>query len=474
MPLGQRSGKGVVMGRCLTGLVGLSALVFPATVLALQNQPPPQGLTVQLPVQGVAIDASGVLSARLFDDVHGEMAQQRLAAARARQAGPLQAVSAARKVSLRRLSEAIAAAPDGKPDDAMRHLAGLKRIEFVLLCPDDRDILLVGPAANWVEDLSGRSRAVDDGRPVLQLDDLITAVRAVGGNAGPSPWVACSIDPTREGMEALQRVLRQIPQFVNAQQQAELARIVPGEIAASLGLANVSVWGVPADSRLGSILVESDYRMKLMAVGLEPAPDEVTTFVEAIEGAVSGLQRWWLTPKYDLVLEAPDGLGLQLAGQGVQLNTEDGVVLPNQQRQGKPGKPLRAARRYAESFTEHYEAVARFSPVFAELQTAIDLLVVAAWLDDRQALEKTGWDGGCLWDPGGVLPEPRTAPRQVPCVANAVWKGTLLAFPAGGGVSISPATALEPEHLRIDQDAVIDGQRKILVAPPQPESWWWD
>ncbi len=474
MPLGQRSGKGVVMGRCLIALVGLSALAFPASGVSLQNQPPPQGLTVQLPVQGVAIDAKGVLSARLFDDVDGELAQQRLAAARVRQAGPLQAVSAARKVSLRRLSEAIAATPDGKPDDAMRHLAGLKRIGFVLLCPDDRDIVLVGPAANWVEDLAGRSRAVDDGRPILQLDDLVTAVRAVGEEAGPAPWIACSIDPTREGMESLQRVLRQIPQLANAQQQAELARIVPGEIAASLGLANVSVWGVPADSRLGSILVESDYRMKLMAVGLEPAPDPVITFVEAIEGAVSGLQRWWLTPKYDLVREAPDGFGLQLAGQGVQLNTEDGVVLPNRQRQGKPEKPLRAARRYAESFTEHYEAVARFSPVFAELQTAIDLLVVSAWLHDRRALEKTGWDGGCLWDPYGVQPEPRIAPRQVPCVANSVWKGTLLAFPAGGGVLISPMTALEAEHLRIDDGDVIGRQRLRLTPPPQHESWWWD
>lgn len=462
------------MGRCLFGLIGFTALVLPSVGFTLQNQPPAQGLTVQLPVQGVAIDADGVLASRLYDDVHGELARQRLDAAQARQAGPLQAVSAARKVSLRRLSEAIAAAPEGKPDDVMRHLAGLKRIEFVLICPDDRDIVLVGPAANWVEDLSGRARAVDDGRPVLHLDDLVTAIRATDDNAGPAPWVACSIDPTREGMESLQRVLRQIPQFVTAQQQAELARVVPGEIAASLGLANVSVWGVPADSRLGGILVESDYRMKLMAVGLEPAPDVVTTFVEAIEGAVSGLQRWWLTPKYDLVVEAPDGLGLQLAGQGVQLNTEDGVVLPGRQPQGKPAKPLRAARRYAESFTEHYEAVARFSPVFAELQTAIDLLVVSLWLHNREALDKAGWHGGCLWAPAAFPLEPQIAPRQVPCVANSVWKGTLLAFPAGGGVSISPATALEPERLRIDEGNVIGQLRERVGLPGRAESWWWD
>lgn len=433
-----------------------------------------QGVTVQLPVLGVSVDADGLLKAQLFSDVTGRVAQERLLAAQGRQQKQVAAVSPARKISLRRLSEEIRRVGTDGLTDEMRNLAGLKRIEAVYLLPEERDILIAGPAANWLEDLAGRARAVDDGHPTLWLDDLLTALRTFAPGAGLDTWVACSIDPTAEGQAAFREFMQQIPRIVSAAQQAELARSCPEEMARRLGLADIRVWGLPPDSRLATVLIEADYRMKLMAVGLEPAPDVITTFAEAIAGPVSGTQRWWLTPEYDLLVEAPDRMGLQLEGQGVRLNTEEMVVLRAGAPPKQPGRPLKAARQYADSFTRHYRELARLNPLFAELQSSIDMLVISAWLLKRDAFTTVGWDGGALLD-AGVLPVAgRTAALRVPCVANAVWKDTLLAFPAGGGVSITPSDALKPEFLRIDREGAIADRAAALEFPQPPDRWWWD
>lgn len=459
--------RGVLLGGLWLGLIA-------STVGALQNQNQPAGITVQLPVLGVSIDADGLLTAQLFADVNGQVARDRLLAAQRRGQQALSAVSSARKISLRRLAEAIAAQGPEGPTEEMRHLAGLKRIEAVYLLPESGDILLAGPAANWMEDLSGRARAVDDGHPTLWLDDLLTALRTFAPQQPADTWVACSIDPTAEGTRQYQEFLRQIPRQVTAAQQAELARSAPAEMARRLGLADVRVWGIPPGSRMATVMIEADYRMKLMAVGLEPAPAVITTFAEAIEGAVSGTQRWWLTPKYDLLIQAGDGMGLRIEGQGVQLNTEDLTARRRGVEPQPAGKPLRAARRYAESFTRHYRELARQNPLFAELQSVVDLLVAAAWLQRVNGLGRVGWDGGVLLDPVALPAEPRTAAVHVPCVANAVWKDSLLAFPVGGGVSIAPGNALEPDTIRVDKQGAIDHQRQAIRIPADPVQWWWD
>jgi hypothetical protein len=69
-----------------------------------------------------------------------------------------------------------------------------------------------------------------------------------------------------------------------------------------------------------------------------------------------------------------------------------------------------------------------------------------------------------------TLPEP----KRVPCVANAVWKGSRLLAPAGGGVSIRPDEALEPENLLPDENGAVSAEREQLVRPAAADRWWWD
>ncbi len=61
---------------------------------------PPAATTVQLPTFGVAVDADGVLSLKMFEDPGGKLRADRLAAAKAGMPGNLLAPAKLRHVSL--------------------------------------------------------------------------------------------------------------------------------------------------------------------------------------------------------------------------------------------------------------------------------------------------------------------------------------------------------------------------------------
>ena len=130
-----------------------------------------QQITVQSPSFGVSIDADGVLSTKTYPDPTGRLIAKRIAVARGAQPADLRNWSELRKVSLIGLERALAARLEagGKPDDAQLHLAGLQRAQYVFFFPEERDIVIAGPAEGWVEDLSGRSVGLTTGRPTLLL-----------------------------------------------------------------------------------------------------------------------------------------------------------------------------------------------------------------------------------------------------------------------------------------------------------------
>ncbi len=129
---------------------------------------------------GVAVDANGVLQRVMKDDPTGELSRQRIQEALTRLDHNVAQRSQLRKVSLTRLERIVERRlTDGKPvDDVMQHLAGLNRIQYVFCYPKSGDIVIAGPAEAWAEAPSGRMLAIDSGRPVLDLDDLVVALRA--------------------------------------------------------------------------------------------------------------------------------------------------------------------------------------------------------------------------------------------------------------------------------------------------------
>src|SRR6185369_3126641 len=143
----------------------------------------------------------------------------------------------------------------GQPiEDAMQHLAGLNRVRYVFCYPKTGDIVFAGPA----EAPSGRMLGVESGRPVLDLDDLVVALRAFPpGKDNKKPFIYCSIDPTEEGLSRLHQFLNELggrigdPRTNPGQDQF----IVNG-LRDRLGMQVITVGGVSTKTHFAQVMVE--------------------------------------------------------------------------------------------------------------------------------------------------------------------------------------------------------------------------
>ena len=433
-------------------------------------------ITVQLPSFGVAVDADGLLAVKTAEDPDGRLHAARLAAAKAIMPANLLKPVKLRKVSLVRLERALrdCIAAGQPPDDTMLHLAGLERLEAVFCYPESGDLVIAGPAAGWVDDPTGRAVSIATGRPVLQLADLAVALRTYRPGGPKGVFVGCTIDPPAAGLARLQQFQRTIPHSVPDDQRAAVAQRIAAGIEESLGLAEIRIFGIPAGTHLAAVLVEADYRMKRIGIGLETPPVAITTFLDALgSGRSQNLQRWWFTPRYDCVQVTDDALGMAMLGESVQLNGEDKVIGPGGKLLGGT-PPSKASERFCGSFTRKYPELAARSPVFAQLRQSIDLLVAAAFIRQQDYYGRLNWNLGALGDEAQLPTEVQDVPRKVACVANAQWQGARLQTPAGGGVSIVADEALAPARLRHDKDGKLNQRRRDLEKKPAAATWWWD
>ncbi len=249
---------------CRCGLLALATAVCAVVLtfcLAADGQVVNPGVVgVQQAVGGVSVDADNILR-NAQQDAFGALSRFR---ADLMQPVPKALNSAVpmRKVSLRRLEATLAdCANNHKPiPDAAKYLAGLQRIHYVLVYPEQKDIVLVGPGEGWKVDAKGNVVGVVTGRPVMLLDDLLVALQTA--QAAARGGINCSIDPTPEGMARLQQM--PVTRGGDAEEIAE-AR------AKALGMQRISVHGVPDTSHFARVLVAADYRMKRLAMNFERA-----------------------------------------------------------------------------------------------------------------------------------------------------------------------------------------------------------
>jgi len=453
-------------------LLLLTVSTMPNMVHA-QNAP---AQVVQLPVFGVSIDADGMLQAKMFAEPGGQLFMERARAARLALPPDLFAKSELRKISLARLEKALQRRIDAgqKPTDEMLKLAGLQRVEYVFVFPDQSDIVIAGPAEGWLADAGNRAVGVTTNRPVVLLEDLLVALRLFAPDRAADTWVGCSIDPTREGLEKLNEFNRTIPLSVPTSARDETAFKMAAGMRASLGNAEVKTFGISSTNNLAHVLIEADYRMKLMAIGLEPPPIKMVTFISQLRTAPRTMQRWWFTPNYECVKVTEDRLAMQLVGEGVQLLTEDYQLGADGRLTLKNAKPSGASHLFSQAFTKKYAEIAEASPVFAQLRNMIDVLVLAAYLNKEQLYKKSGWRPSLFLDEKRIPVETREPIKSAPCVANAIWKGSRLIAPAGGGVSIQPQDALTAENLLADKDGHLHDARGATKIAKDAEAWWWD
>lgn len=425
---------------------------------------------------GVYVDSEGVLRKRVFEDPSGQLMQERIRASRAELDADISKPSPMRKVSLNRLEAELAKrlAEGLPPTFEMQYLAGLTRLSYVFLYPETGDVVVAGPAEGWTTDLSGRVRGMDSGRPVLELQDLAVALRLYGPGKQDNPVIGCSIDPTQEGLAEMQTFLADA--YRQAQPTQQFADYVVNGLKNSMGLQTVSVLGVPSESHFAHVLVEADYRMKLIGIGVEKPPVRMASYVDKAipsEVARNALQRWYFTPDYECVQVTNDGLAMHLVGEGVKLIGQDEFVGGDGSR-ARTDSSDRASQMFVNAFTKKYPELAEKSPVYAQLRNLIDMAIAAAYIQQEDYYGKAGWEMNTLGDESVYSVETYGAPAHVETVVTSVWKRGQLMTPVGGGVNIQAHLALDYDHIQEDPDGEVGKAREATTLDLADGQWWWD
>jgi hypothetical protein len=430
-----------------------------APTLAQQNTQNNIGVIGTLPA-GVIVSPDGVLRVKEATDRTGELTRKRIAEAKTRLGEGLAKDSPLRKISLPRLEAAIAArlAAGQEPTDEMKYLAGLTRLQYVFYYPESKDIVIAGPA-----------EGITSGRAVVEVQDLVTALRAYPPEGKRSHTLSVSIDPTPEGLQRMQQWLASIRPG-----PGDAAQIVAG-LKETLGMQTVTVQGVSPRTHFAQVMVEADYRMKLIGIGIEPPPVKMATFISrATPTDASKMQRWFFVPNYDCVRVAEDDLAMELVGKGVKLVGEGEIVRGDGSRVAARSDS-RASQIYCQTFTENYEKIAARHPVYAQLKNLIDLAIAAAFIQKQDYYTQAGWRLGVMADEQRLPVETYEAPRSVETACTAVWKGNRLMTPVGGGVVMEPGQAIQSGRLLKDeQGEVRQARSKVKVEGLAAGHWWWD
>jgi hypothetical protein len=247
----------------------------------------------------------------------------------------------------------------------------------------------------------------------------------------------------------------------------------------ALGLQTVSVQGISPKTHFAQVLVEADYRMKLIGIGLEqpPASVEIPSFVSRAEPrsvSRNALQRWYFVPNYKCVRVANDGLAMQLEGWGVKLVGQSEVVQQGGVRQQANGES-KASKEFCNAFTTQYPKLADMEPVYAQLRNLIDMSVAAAFIQEKDYYQQANWSLGVFADEGQFPVETYETPKQVESAVNVVWKGNALMTPIGGGVHVEPLQALTSENIMPDDEGKVSESHSKVSLKDLPEGqWWWD
>jgi hypothetical protein len=415
-------------------------------------------------VGGISIRADGLLE-NAGTDLVGRLSRERAAAVHGAPADLRDAVPL-RKLSLARLEASLAEAlKAGKRlSEEQVFLGGLQQIRYVFVYPEQKDIVLVGPAEGWKVDARGNVVGITTGKAVMMLDDLLVALRSTAG-AGRDE-ITCSIDPTPEGLQQLKLHLAGLHVMGDPQQTA-------AGIEQATGRQQITFSGVPATSHFAEVLLAADYRMKRLAMNFDPSPIRaLPSFLKMISargGAAGNLMpRWWLEPKYDSVLRDPSGLAWELSSAGAQCMTEE-EYLGKDGKKEKSGHASPLGQKWADSMTAHYAELAVAEPVFGELRNCMELAVVGALLAQQRLPERAGCSLPTLMDDTAMKAVEFPVPRQVDSIASMIQHGKKWTISVSGGIALRPF-----EILRNAEASDAPATARAAVTPATATKPFWN
>jgi hypothetical protein len=428
---------------------------------------------------GVYIDPQGVLRSQIKDDRTATLAMLRNSSLQRLASSDVRKASALRKVSLVQLERQVAlrAAQGLPPTEEMQFLGGLQRIQYVLVYPEQGDLVLAGPAGDWQMDRDGRMVGKESNRPLLSLDDLVVILRHC--LLTKDARFGCSIAPT-------QASLADVQEFVKESNKTPLK---PGQrdvwlrhLREKLGKQDIEVDGIDPRTRAGLVMVEADYRMKLVGMGLEEGVLGVPSYLSMIRvppgqpAPPMDVLRWWFTLNYDAVVATAEHDAFELRGQGVQVLSENEMLTAAGQRV-HTGNSDDLNREFAHNFTKHFAELAVKYPIYADLRNLCDMALASTLLRNENIPDKIRWHLLCFGDPQRYQVPLAAAPNSVETVINhRVVNQSTIIVGVSGGVQIDPNSFVKPSAIKTDDYGRLKAER--LGSTPKKEMgvqpWWWD
>ncbi len=424
---------------------------------------------------GIHVDANGVVARLTTTEQNNRLKELALEARQADLNTDMSQAAPLRMVSLNRLEAAINdRLAQGLPVvESMANLAGLYAVTNVFVYPETGEIVIAGPAAGWNYTGTGLPVSAESGVPTLQLDDLVTVLRTFG--PGGEGIFGCSIDPRQEG-------LRELKDYVTESQasgplSSRAVRSWTNQLQRKLGEQDVTIYGIPADSRVARVIVEADYRMKLIGIGKLDAgahiPDyfDLMTPSQAADMSTIDALRWWLSLKCEAILKSGDGDAYELQGSSVLCQSENQFINQAGERV-ETGTAEANNQQFASNFTQHYEDLSRDDLIFADLQNIFDLALVAALIQRENLTAQTGWDLGAFAADGTYQPARYDAPQVVDSVVNyKVYNGRNIVVQVAGGVQVNVAAPLANVTA---SPRLEDAAEQAEAGELAPGRWWWD
>jgi hypothetical protein len=359
----------------------------------------------------------------------------------------------------------------------MQTLAGLQRIKYLLVYPEAGDLVLAGPAGDWHADLEGRLVSNETNHPLVRLEDLVVVLRHT--MSAKDPQFGCRIYPT-------QASLADVQQFLAVSNQAALKPDQRGiwlkQLKEKFGLQEIGVNGIDPRTRTARTLVEADYRMKLIGLGLEDGVLDVPSYLEMVKVPPGqappplDVLRWWFTLNYKAIVASQDRDAFELKGLGVKLLSENEMLTEFGERihTGK-SDPLNS--EFAQNFTQHFQELAAKYPIYGELQNICDLSIVAGLCHNENLPEKVRWHMTHFGQGGGYEVELGPAPTQIePAINHRIINRVHILCGVGGGVSVDPRKFVAASAIETDTYGLMKSER-AGAAPKKDagrERWWWD
>jgi len=426
---------------------------------------------------GVSVDPNGMLARLTRPELTNRLNQLGIFARKALLNQDLQKSSELRFVSLSRLEKELSErlSKGQQPSETMKLLGGLTGVKYIFVMPEEKELVIAGPAEAWRYNEHGLAVGAISGRPVLQLDDLVVLLRTfspVGNRV-----FGCSIDPRAANLKATKEYLASI--------NGPLAPGAMGgwlkQIEQRMGLQDIRIYGVPNNSRVARVIVDADYRMKLIGVGKMSGGKGIPSIFDLMAKSKSDDQlplnayRWWLTMKYDAVLHNESKNVYEIQGSSVLVKSEDQMI-SDVGKQVQSGKSSGVNREFAENFTKNYDSLAKQDLVFADLQNIFDLGMVAALCHREHLADKIGWNLGAFGNEGVYQPQVWTAPTTVKTVmAHRVTGGTNILVQAAGGVQANLLESIRNENLvRASADVKPLDREGSAPANLPTGRWWWN